>query len=358
MRAARAVGVRSPIEVASVPVPEIGEEDALVRIVASGICRSDWHIWNGDWVWNGVHLPVTGILGHEIGGIIESVGSRVKRLTPGQRVTVPVHLACGRCSSCMRGLQNMCDDGDSSHHVPGSGGWAEYMRVPNADLNCVVLPDNVDELTAAALGCRYMTAWRAVHKQGAVKGGELVAVVGCGGVGLAAVEIAACLGAEVIAVDVDDAKLEQAKTLGAVSTVNAKGLSPDAVSSAVRKLTPGDRGVDLAVDALGLEQTVNTGLYSLKKGGRLAQIGLTSQQEKGFARIPLDLIVMKELRIVGSQGNPHWAFDELLSLVSQGRLRPSRLVSREVGLHDVGSVLHDMDAYRTSGYVVITDFAA
>ena len=358
MRVARASGIRSPIEISSMPVPEVSDDDALVRIVASGICRSDWHIWNGDWTWNGVSLPEGGVLGHEIGGIVEAVGTRVRSLKVGQRVTVPFHLACGHCMSCQRGHLNRCEDGASTNGLAGSGGWAEYMRVPSADLNCIPFPDEVNELTAAALGCRYMTAWHAVQGQGALEGGEIATIFGCGGVGLAAVEIAACLGGDVIAVDVDDAKLELARKIGARATVNARGLSPQAVGDAVRRLTPRDAGTDLAVDALGLQHTVNSALFSLKKGGRLAQVGLTSQEEKGMALIPLDLIVMKELKIIGSQGNPHWAYSNLLTLVAQGRLRPDRLISREVKLGDVESVLHDMDTYKTSGYVVITDFTA
>ena len=356
MRVAQAAGVRSPISLSTMPVPEIEEDDALVRIVASGICRSDWHLWNGDWVWNGIGLPGAGVLGHEIGGVVEAVGKRCRSVKVGQRVTVPFHLSCGLCAYCHRGFQNRCEDGASSNLFDGAGGWAEYMRVPNADLNCIELPEEVDELTAAALGCRYMTAWRAVHGQGAIQGGEIAVIVGCGGVGLAAVEIAACLGGDVIAVDIDDNKLDFARKAGARAAVNARGLSPEAVGDAVRALTPGTRGADLSVDALGLEHTANSALYSLKKGGRHAQVGLTSQEERGMARIHLDRIVMNELRIVGSVGNPHWAYDNLLTLVSQQRLRPKMLISREVSLGQVDSVLHDMDTFRTSGYVVITDF--
>ena len=356
MRVAQATGVRSPISLATMPVPEIDEEDALVRIVASGICRSDWHIWNGDWVWNDISLPEGGVLGHEIGGVVEAVGGRCRSVKVGQRVTVPFHLSCGHCTYCRRGFQNRCEDGASSNLFAGAGGWAEYMRVPNADLNCIQLPDEVDELTAAALGCRYMTAWRAVHSQAAIQGGETIVVVGCGGVGLAAVEIAACLGGDVLAVDIDESKLELARKAGARAVVNAKGLGAEAVGQAVRALTQGGRGADISVDALGLEQTANSALYSLKKGGRHAHVGLTSQEERGMARIHLDRIVINELRIIGSVGNPQWSYEGLLGLVSQGRLRPKQLVSREVSLGQVDAVLHDMDTFKTSGYVVITDF--
>jgi propanol-preferring alcohol dehydrogenase len=203
-----------------------------------------------------------------------------------------------------------------------------------------------------------MTAWRAIRHQGSARGGETVAVIGCGGVGLAAVEIAACLGAEVIAIDVDEDKLALAMKLGARAKVNARGLGPEAVGGAVRNLTERNRGADVAVDALGLQQTVNSALFSLKKRGRLAQVGLTSQEEKGFPKIPLDLMVMNELQMAGSQGNPHWGYDELMTLVAKGRLKPQWLVTREVRLSDIGAVLYDMDTFKTTGYVIVTDLAA
>lgn len=356
MKVAKTDGVRQPFRVVDMAVPEVSEDDVVVKVVASGICRSDWHGWNGDLSWMGVPFSPTGVFGHEIGGVIESVGSRVTTLKVGQRVTVPWNFACGCCPPCQRGLQNLCDHGGSPQFIPGSGGWAEYVRVPNADLNCIALPDEIDELTAAALGCRYMTAWRAVHSQGAVKGGETVVVIGCGGVGLAAIEIANCLGAEVIGVDVDDRKLELARTVGAHKVLNSKGMNPEDTGAAVRKLTSGNLGADFSIDALGIQATVNTALYSLRKGGRLGQVGVTSQAEKGFVTVPMDLVVLNELRIIGSLGNPQWAFEPLLKLVAAGRLKPQDLVSREVRLSDVESVLREMDNFGTTGYVIITDF--
>jgi len=358
MCAAQISGPRSPVIVARMPVPEIDEEDALVRIEKSGICRSDWHLWNGDWSWFGVDLPERHVLGHEIGGIVEAVGRRCAAVKVGQRVTVPFHLSCGHCASCRHGRQNLCEDGANSNLYAGTGGWAEYMRVPNADLNCIGVPDNVDLLTAAALGCRYMTAWHGVHDQVAVKGGESATIIGCGGVGLAAVEIASCLGAEVIAVDIDESKLEWARRVGARATINSVGLNPEEVAAEVAKLTPLGRGSDVSVDALGLEQTATAAVLSLNRGGRHAQIGLTSQAEKGYARLPLDVIVIKELQIRGSVGNPQWAYEGLLRMVSQGRLHPENLVSRKVALSEVESILHQMDDFKTSGYVVIDNMAA
>jgi D-arabinose 1-dehydrogenase-like Zn-dependent alcohol dehydrogenase len=355
MLSCRYHGKRERVTVDTVPVPVIGEADALVRVVASGICRSDWHLWNGDWSWFGANVPNPTTLGHEVGGVVERVGSGVKRVVPGTRVTIPFNIACGYCPYCREGRQNICDNPSSYFRVEGAGGWQQYMRVPTADLNCIPLPTGIDELTAAALGCRYMTAWRAVADRGAVRGGESLVVHGCGGVGLAAVQIGAALGARVIAVDIDDSKLALAKRSGAAETLNARGLNPMEVGGAVKKANGGP-GADVALDALGSSKTTLGALFSLRKGGRVSQVGLTSGEDKGSVTVPMDLVVLMELQIVGSYGNPHSAYPTLLGLVAAGRLKPKELVSREVGLEDVDSVLHDMDDFKTTGYVIITRF--
>jgi propanol-preferring alcohol dehydrogenase len=355
MRSCRYHGTRKHLTVENMPVPEIGEFDALVRVVASGVCRSDWHIWNGDWSWIGVQMPETTTLGHEVGGVIVRTGKSVKRVEPGMRVTIPFNLACGYCDYCRQGLQNLCDNLVNPLTLEGSGGWQAYMRVPGADMNCIPLPYGVDEMAAAALGCRYMTAWRAVADRAQVRGGEFVAVHGCGGVGLAAIQISAALGGRPIAVDIDDAKLAKAKEAGAVACVNARGLDPMQTGAAVKQAA-GGAGAEVAVDALGGAKTTLGGLFSLRKQGRLAQVGLTTGDDKGMVNLPMDLVVFQELSIVGSLGNPQSSYPRLLGLVASGRLDPKGLVSRQIGLDEVEGVLNDMDNYNTSGYVIITKF--
>jgi propanol-preferring alcohol dehydrogenase len=355
MRSCRFHGARKPLTVETIPVPVLREGEALVRVVASGICRSDWHLWNGDWGWIGLALPTPTTLGHEIGGVVAKVAPGVKRVEPGMRVTIPFNMACGFCDYCRAGVQNLCDNLIYPFLNEGSGGWQEYIRVPTADMNCVPLPEGVDELTAAALGCRYMTAWRAVADRAKLRGGETVAVHGCGGVGLAAIQIGAALGGRVVAVDIDDEKLAKARETGALATVNARGLNPMEVGAAVKQAA-GGQGVEVAVDALGGSKTTLGGLFSLRKGGRLAQVGLTSKEDQGSISLPLDMLVLQELEIVGSNGNPQSAYPRLLGLVASGKLNPSALISRQVGLDDVQDVLHDMDHYKTSGYVVVTRF--
>jgi D-arabinose 1-dehydrogenase-like Zn-dependent alcohol dehydrogenase len=177
-------GVRRPLEVAEVPVVAPRADGALVRVEASGVCRSDWHFWNQDLGWLGFNLPLPTNTGHEVAGVVEQIGPEVRTLKVGDRVTIPFHESDGTCPQCRAGFQNLCD------HViiPGVqriGGWAQYVTITAADLNCIRLPDEVDSLSAAALGCRYMTAYRAVMGRGLVRPGEWFAVHGCGGVGLA-----------------------------------------------------------------------------------------------------------------------------------------------------------------------------
>jgi D-arabinose 1-dehydrogenase-like Zn-dependent alcohol dehydrogenase len=355
MRACRYAGKRQNMTIDTIPVPKIGEGEALVRAVASGVCRSDWHLWNGDWGWAGLELPEKATLGHEIAGVVVKTGPGVKHVEPGMRVTIPFNLACGYCEYCRQGLQNLCDNLLSPVLIDGGGGWQQYIRIPTADVNCIPLPDGVDELTAAALGCRYMTAWRAIATRANVRGGEFVAVHGCGAVGLAGVQISTALGGRTIAIDIDDEKLFAAKHAGAFATINARGLSPAEVGAAVKQAT-GGAGAEVALDALGGTKTTLGGLFSLRKGGRLAQVGLTSSEDKGMVGLPLDLLVLQELSIVGSFGNPQSAYPSLMGLVTAGKLDPKALVSREIGLEEVQDVLNDMDQFKTNGFIIITKF--
>jgi D-arabinose 1-dehydrogenase-like Zn-dependent alcohol dehydrogenase len=228
MRVAQMTAFRRPIQVVELPVAVPRADGAVVRVEASGVCRSDWHFWNQDLGWMGFNLALPANTGHEVGGVVEEVGRDVRTIKVGDRVTIPFHESDGTCPHCRAGYQNLCD------HViiPGVqrlGGWAQYVTVTASDLNCIKLPDGVDTLSAAALGCRFMTAYRAVIGQGRAQPGEWIAVHGCGGVGLSAVQIAAAADALVVAVDVDDRKLAKAREEGAVATVNARGLTPEQV---------------------------------------------------------------------------------------------------------------------------------
>ncbi len=231
------------------------------------------------------------------------------------------------------------------------GGYAEYVRVVNADLNCVRLPEAVSYDAAAALGCRFMTAWHAVQHQAKLRAGEWLAVHGVGGIGLSAVQIGAASGAAVIAVDIDDRKLEAAKLQGAAMTVNARNTD---VIAAVKDATGG--GADVALGGLGTASLVYAAIMSLRKGGRLVQVGLTSKEEQGIVGIPLDELIEAELTIVGSVGNPHIHLPALLGLVGEGRLDPAGLVTERVGLDGAQSVLERMTSFDTIGFSLIDSF--
>ncbi|MBB3971844.1 alcohol dehydrogenase catalytic domain-containing protein [Hansschlegelia beijingensis] len=343
------------MEVKNIPIPNIGDDDILVRPSASGICRTDWHVWNGDWTWGGLKLPLPIVLGHEIGGVVERVGANVRHLKPGTRVCVPFNYADGDCPYCRKGLQNLCDNPAWGFTTQGSGGFAQFARVPNANLNCVALPENVTEKDAAALGCRYMTSFRAVKTRAQVQGGETVVVVGCGGVGRSAVQIAAAMGALVVAIDTKDSALEASKALGASYAINSSGLTPFEVRESLDKLV-GSRGADVAIDAMGGQNSTLTSLHTLAKGGRLCVAGLTTQDDRGEITLPIDMLVFKEWSLVGTLGNPHSDYPELLRLVDSGKLQPSKLITEEVGLKDVQSVFDRMPSFKTEGFVVVTDF--
>jgi D-arabinose 1-dehydrogenase-like Zn-dependent alcohol dehydrogenase len=232
-----------------------------------------------------------------------------------------------------------------------AGGYAEYTEIRNADFNCIQLPDNVDALSAAAIGCRYMTAFHAVTRQGRMEPGDWVVVYGAVGVGLSAVQNASALGGLVIAVDLADDKLEKAAAEGATHTINAKSQDAPAM---VQELTGG--GAQVAIGGLGSQVVVDSALMSLRKGGRLAQVGLTSQAEQGRVSIPLDYMIEAEIVLAGSVGNPHSDYPRLLNLVSNGVLQPARIVGQQLGLRDVQGVLVSMDTFETVGFSVITEF--
>jgi len=326
--------------------PEIGPDQALVKIMANGICRSDWHLWQGDWDWMGFSPPLPAVLGHESAGIVEEVGSDVKRFKKGDRVVFPFGQACGTCSTCADGHQNVCENLAMSMFM-GAGGFAEYSPIASADVNLVLLPDDVSFVEGASLGCRFMTAFHGVTFQGNVKPGQWVAVFGCGGVGLAAVDTASAMGANVIAVSRSANKLQAALDLGAVHTVTA---GDDAVGE-IQELTGG--GVHVSLECLGTTATWMPSIMSLRRRGRLVRLGMSGREEEGILPIPADMIVGMELEIVGSMGMQARCYPEMLRMVASGAINPGSLVKEEVVLEDVSGVLERMTDYDTLGYSVI-----
>ncbi|AZZ50479.1 alcohol dehydrogenase [Rathayibacter rathayi] len=322
-------------EIIEVPDPVCPVEGAVVRVAATGVCRSDWHAWKGHD--DSVVLPQ--IPGHEFAGTVSEVGSAVTRVAVGDRVTAAFVFACGECEQCREGATQVC----LRQEQPGftlDGSYAEALVVPNADLNLVRLPDAVGFIEAAGLGCRFGTAYHALHVRGRVAPGEWVAVFGCGGVGLSAVIVALAAGARVVASDVSVAALEAARALGAVVVAGGSG-----AVDAVRAATGG--GAHLAIDAVGSRVTAEASIAVLRPRGRHVQVGLLLGPEAAPA-IPLGRVIALELELLGSHGIARGGYTALLDDIVAGRLRPADSVGRTIAFEDLPAALAAMDASATT----------
>jgi alcohol dehydrogenase len=333
-----------PLAVRDVPAPDPAPGGAVVRVEASGICRSDWHAWQG----HDPDVAVPHVPGHELAGTVAALGDGVRNWSVGDRVTVPFVNACGRCAQCAAGEHQVC----TRQTQPGSTHWgslAELVALDAADVNLVALPDGLSAATAAALGCRFTTAFRAVVQVARARAGEWVAVLGCGGVGLSAVQVATAAGARVLAVDVSPGALELAARQGAEATL-LSGPGVD-VPAAVADLTGG--GAHVALDALGSPATCRDAVLSLRPRGRHVQVGLLPPAA-GRPEVPMDRVVARELQLFGSHGMAAHAYPEVLALVAAGRLDPGALVTREIGLDDAAGALAAVG--RAPGIAVVTSF--
>jgi len=271
----------------------------------------------------------------------------VRRWTVGDRITVPFVCGCGRCTWCLAGEAQVCPDQEQ----PGFTHWgsfAEYVALHAADTNLVAVPDGVDLATAASLGCRFATAYRALVGRARVTEGEWVTVVGAGGVGLSVVMIARALGARVIAVDRNPEALAVAADLGAAHTVVAADGTD--VPSVVAGLTGG--GSDVSIDAVGSEQTCADAVLSLRRRGRLVQIGLLPPVD-GHPRVPMDRVIAWELDVLGSHGMAAADYPEMLALIEAGSLRPQRLIERTIGLDEAADLLPRFDRATVAGITVV-----
>jgi len=341
-----------PLAVREVPEPDCDPDGVVVETEACGICRSDWHAWQGHGDWVDDRVPTGQVLGHEPVGIVREVGADVETVAEGDRVVVPFNLADGTCSACRSGRTNYCEGATALGFGPDApGAFAERFHVPDADVNAVSLPEEVSAVAAASLGCRFVTAFEALDAVADVGGGDIVAVVGCGGVGLSAIQVATALGASVAAVDVRGDPLEMAEQMGARWTVDASAV--DDPAARVREATG---GADVSVDALGSSETARTGVDSLAGGGTHVQVGLTGDDDRGEIALPMDTVVQDGLTIAGSRGMPPTRYDALFELVRAGRVDPEALVTRTVALEDVPARLAAMSEFDTVGIEVVTEF--
>ncbi len=327
--------------------PEGGPDDVVLEVKACGICRSDYTLWNGGMTWMGIVPSLPAVLGHEYCGVVAELGSEVTGFAKGDRVVSPFCHACGSCELCDAGHQNVC----ANLTLPGmhyTGGFASHTKVANADVNVVKLPDAISFPEAAGMGCRFITSYHGIVDQAAVKPGEWVAVFACGGVGLSAVDIASALGARVIAVSRSRKKLTLAEKLGAEHTVTA---GPDAPGEIV-ELTGG--GAHVSVDALGASQTAIPAILSLRTRGRHLRLGVSNKKDDGRIGIPVDMVLFRELSIVGSFGMQAARYPEMFDLVESGKVNPGLLVGDTVDLEDASDVLASMSTYETLAMPVIT----
>lgn len=345
MRAALITEFGQPLEITEVADPAPPPTGVVLEVEATGVCRSDWHAWVGHESLPGLpHVP-----GHEMAGTIREVGSQVERWRSGDRVTVPFSTGCGECGSCREGHLNTCD----RPFTPGFTHWgsfAELVALDHADLNLVRLPDDLTSVHAAALGCRFITAFRAVADRGRARPGEWLAVYGAGGVGLSAVMIGAALGTRVVAVDIDDDALELATRFGAEVTINATGT---AAPEAVREATGG--GAHLSIDAAGTTTTALDSIRSVRKHGRHVQVGLLLGDDAAPA-ILMDPIIMGEIELLGSRGMPATDYPRVLELVASGVLDLRPLVTRTIPLDDSPAALAAMSTFSGAGTTVIDRF--
>jgi alcohol dehydrogenase len=352
MRAAVLREHGEPLSIEEVPEPTPDPDGVVVDVEACGVCRSDWHAWMGHGEWADDAVEPGQILGHEPAGRVVEAGEEVDSLREGDRVALPFNLGCGACGYCRNGHGNVCT-GDHPHALgfeqAAQGAFAERVHLPSAEYNAIRLPDGVAARDVAALGCRFMTAYNALTRRAGLDAGEWVAVYGCGGVGLSAVQVAIACGARVVAVDVREAALDAAADAGASVRVDASEVDP---VTAVRDVTDG--GADVSVDALGVAETCRNSVRSVRPHGRHVQVGLTTDEERGEVSLPTDWLTRNEVSFLGSRGMPPTRAEDLLSLLDADAVDPGALVTREVSLSEVPGRLAAMTDYETVGVEVLT----
>lgn len=335
---------RPKIEILPDPTPN--DDGVVIAVKATGVCRSDWHGWMG----HDSDIKLPHVPGHEFAGDVVAVGKNVSHFREGDRVTVPFVSGCGHCGECRSGNQQVCPD----QFQPGFTHWgsfAEYVAIDFAETNLVKLPDSVDYTTAASLGCRFATSFRAVVDQAKLKPGEWIAIHGSGGVGLSAIMIASALGALPISIDISDEKLEFARKFGAVATINSNKVND--VTEAVRDITNG--GAHVSIDALGHSITCFNSIKNLRRRGRHVQVGLMLG-EHITPKIPMAQVIGHELEIYGSHGMQSWRYDAMLSMILTNKIHPEQLIGRLITLEEGIDSLVNIDKSSPVGMSVINSF--
>jgi len=327
--------------VAEVPDPGPPAHGVVVAVEATGVCRSDWHAWQG----HDPDVVLPHVPGHELAGAVVAVGGDVRRWAVGDRVTTPFVTACGTCPECAAGQQQVCR-GQTQPGFTGWGSFAELVALDHADVNLVDLGE-LPATTAAALGCRVATAFRAVTDVAAVRAGEWVAVHGCGGVGLSTIGVAVAGGARVIAIDPSPDARQLARDFGAEAALDPAGTGP--VDEIVERT---EGGAHASFDAVGLAATCEASIRCLRRRGRHVQIGLLPAAA-GRPVVPMDLVIARELQVLGSHGMAAHDYPRLLALVRSGRFPLDRLLTRTLPLEAGPAALAEVNTATAAGVTVL-----
>ena len=342
MKAAYYESFGGPIHVGNLPDPEPTHDGVVVKVEASGLCLSDWHGWMG----HDPDIKLPHVPGHELAGTIVDVGKEVTKFRTGDRITVPFVAGCGTCVYCLQGDQQVCNN----QFQPGFTAWgsfAEYVAIDYADVNLAILPNEFDFTSAASLGCRFITAYRALKDQAKLSAGQTVAIHGCGGVGLSAIQIGKALGAKVIAVDISENKCKFASGLGADFTINA---NKSEVVETIRDLSNG--GVHVSLDALGYTETCLNSIHSLRKRGKHIQVGLMTE-DHATPKIPMPVVIANELEIIGSHGMQAFKYQEVFELIQSCKINLNQLISEMISLEELPQQLPELNTKETPGISVI-----
>ena len=328
--------------------PVCGLSSVVVELKACGVCRSDYHAWSG----NDPDVKLPHIMGHELAGVIVETGPEIEKFSIGDRVTVPFILGCGLCSDCQTGNSTICDKQETIGFTI-SGGFAQFVEICFADFNLVPLPGSLGFETAAAMGCRVTTAYRALTDRASLSPGEWLAVYGCGGVGTSAIMIAKALGANVIGIDINRLALKKAMEVGAdiiLDPTKCKNIWQE-----VRELTKG--GVDVSLDALGQEVTFQNSLRSLRKLGRHIQIGMPVSNNTIVSLPLLELVYSRQLKIIGTRGMAASGFSSLMTMINNGSINIDRLITRKLKLSQLPEEMLQFGQKSETGITIINNFS-
>jgi len=328
MKAAVFHGTDGGLTIDDIPIPQVGPNHILVKVAACGACHTDLH-----YIEHGVPTfkkpPI--VLGHEASGIVEEVGVDVDHIKAGQRVLIPAVLTCGRCPACRQGRENICSDMRMlGNHFDGA--YAEYVAVPAKDV--LDLPETIPLEEASIIADAISTPYHAVKNRARVAPGDTVVVFGCGGVGINAVQLASAAGGYVIAVDINDRKLEWASSFGAARTINASNV--DRVSKEIKKLTGG--GADIAMEVIGNPRTIEEAFECVRVGGRLCIVGYTHEA----ISIVAGKIMFKEIEVVGSLGCRPVDYQPLIRMVEQGKIDVTKQVTHRFKLDEINKAFDVM----------------